>query len=107
MMARRKVYAGEVGEGAGRSQRWVQAIERVVSTLQIFPTVGTLAILAAALDLTPSPMPAREPMRLTESAPNELDLVARGIAKAISAACGLEQPGSWKSSHESVSWPRL
>ena len=68
MMARRKVYAGEVGEGAGRSQRRVQAIERVASTLQIFPTVGTLV---------------------------------------IPAAYGLEQPGSWKSSHESVSWLRL
>lgn len=42
----------------------------------------------------PAPTPAPEPMQLTESPQNDLDLFARGIAKAIAAARGLDQPGS-------------
>ena len=48
--------------------------------------------LAAARDAVPAPdvaaapTPAREPMQLTESSQNDLDLIARGIAKAIAAA---------------------
>jgi len=65
-------------------------------------TPGTRAIPAAARavdvipapDLAAAPTPAREAIQLTESPQNDLDLIARGIAKAIAAARGLEQPGS-------------
>ena len=70
---------------------------------QIFSTAATRAIPAAALavgvapapapDLAVAPTPAPEPMQLTER--EDLDLLARGIAKAIAAATahGLDQPG--------------
>jgi hypothetical protein len=72
---------------------------------QIFSAAGTRAIPAAAPavdasptpDLaaapTPAPTPAPEPMQLTER--EDLDLLARGIAKAIAAATahGRDQPG--------------
>jgi hypothetical protein len=70
---------------------------------QIFSTPGTRAIPAAAAravdvipapDLAAAPTPAREAMQLTERPQNDLDLIARGIAKAIAAARGLNQPGS-------------
>jgi hypothetical protein len=79
---------------------------------QIFATAGTRVAPAAApaidvapapavdvapapaTDVAPAPMPAPEPMQLTEPPQNELDLIARGIAKAIAAARGLDQPGS-------------
>ena len=37
---------------------------------------------------TPTPIPAQEPVRLTESPQSDLDLIARGIAKAIAEARG-------------------
>jgi hypothetical protein len=55
---------------------------------------GTDVAPAPAIDVAPAPMPAPEPMQLTEPPQNELDLIARGIAKAIAAARGLDQPGS-------------
>jgi hypothetical protein len=68
---------------------------------QIFSAAGTRAIPAAApavdasptTDLVAAPTPAPEPMQLTER--EDLDLLARGIAKAIAAATahGLDQPG--------------
>jgi hypothetical protein len=73
---------------------------------QVFSTADTRAIPAAARavevapapDLAaaaaPTPTPAPEPMQLTETPQNDLDLFARGIAKAIAAARGLDQPGS-------------
>ena len=69
---------------------------------QIFSMPDTRAIPAAARavdvipapDLAAAPTPAREAMQLTERPQNDLDLIARGIAKAIAAARGLEQPGS-------------
>jgi len=71
---------------------------------QIFATAGTRVIPAVALavdvapapaiDVAPAPMPAPEPMQLTEPPQDELDLIARGIAKAIAAARGLDQRGS-------------
>jgi hypothetical protein len=44
--------------------------------------------LAAPRDVapTPAPTPTREPMQLAESSQNDLDLIARGIARAIAAA---------------------
>jgi len=71
---------------------------------QIFSAAGTRAIPAAAPaidvppapDLAAAPTPAPEPMQLTERPQEELDLIARGIAKAIAAASapGLDQqPG--------------
>jgi hypothetical protein len=46
-------------------------------------------------DLPAAPTPAPEPMQLTEHPQEDLDLIARGIAKAIAAATahGLNQPG--------------
>jgi hypothetical protein len=77
---------------------------------QIFSTAANRAIPAAARavdvvpapnlavapapDLAPAPTPAPEPMQLTEQPQDDLDLFARGIAKAIAAARGLDQPGS-------------
>jgi hypothetical protein len=51
--------------------------------------------LAAVPDLAVAPTPAPEPMRLTERPQEDLDLIARGIAKAIAAATahGFDQPG--------------
>jgi hypothetical protein len=68
---------------------------------QIFSRAGTRAIPAAAapaVDVAPvpylaaAPTPTPEPMQLTERPQEDLDLIARGIAKAI-AAHGLDQPG--------------
>ena len=70
---------------------------------QIFAAGGTRAIPAAvpAVDVSPTPdlaaapTPAPEPMQLTERPQEDLDLIARGIAKAIAAATahGLNQSG--------------
>jgi hypothetical protein len=71
---------------------------------QIFSAAGPRAIPATAPaidvppapDLAPAPTPTPEPMQLTECPQEELDLIARGIAKAIAAASapGLDQqPG--------------
>jgi hypothetical protein len=55
------------------------------------PGVG----VAPAPGLAAAPTPAPEPMPLTERPQEDLDLIARGIAKAIAAATahGLDQPG--------------
>jgi len=61
---------------------------------QIFSAAATRAIPTAtpdidvpsAPDLAVAPTPAPEPMQLTERPQEELDLIARGIAKAIAAA---------------------
>ena len=55
---------------------------------------------ARAVDVAPAPAPAPaaaptpapDPMQLAERAQNDLDLIAQGIAKAIAAARGLDQP---------------
>jgi hypothetical protein len=79
---------------------------------QIFSTAGTRAIPAAApivhvsppapvVDASPAPAlaaaptPAPEPMQSTQRPQEDLDLIARGIAKAIAAATahGNDQPG--------------
>jgi hypothetical protein len=75
---------------------------------QIFSAGGTQSIPAAApaVDLSPAPdvspapdlaaapTPAPEPMQLTERPQEDLDLLARGIARAIAAATahGRDQP---------------
>jgi hypothetical protein len=76
---------------------------------QIFSTAGTRAIPDAVrvVDVAPAPdpvaapnpvtapTPAQEPMQLTKRSQNDdLDLIARGIAKAIAAARRLDQPGN-------------
>ena len=75
---------------------------------QIFSTAGTRAIPAVpaaapvvdvspapAPDLAAAPTPAPAPMQLTERPQDDLDLIARGIAKAIAAATAHDpdQPG--------------
>ena len=49
--------------------------------------------VAPAPDLAAAPTPAPEPMHLAQHSQDDLDLIARGIAKAIAAARGLDQPG--------------
>jgi len=56
--------------------------------------VASAPVVAPAPDLAAAPTPAPEPMQLTERPQEDLDLIARGIAKAIAAARGLDQPGS-------------
>jgi len=70
---------------------------------QIFATAGTRVIPAAAPavdavpapDMAAAPTPAPVPLQLTERPHEDLDLFARGIAKAIAAATArsLDQPG--------------
>jgi hypothetical protein len=70
---------------------------------QIFSTAGTRAICVAAPavdavpapDMAAAPTPAPVPLQLTERPHDDLDLFARGIAKAIAAATAhsLDQPG--------------
>jgi len=70
---------------------------------RIFSPAGTRAIPAAApaVEVAPvpylaaAPTPAPEPVQLTERPQEDLDLIARGIARAIAAASahGLDQPG--------------
>ena len=57
--------------------------------------VASAPVVAPAPDLAAAPTPAPEPMQLTERPQEDLDLIARGIAKAIAAATahGLDQPG--------------
>jgi hypothetical protein len=64
---------------------------------RIFSTARTHAAPAKAhpVDVVPAPdlaaipMPAPEPIQLTERPQNDLELIAQGIAKAIAAARGL------------------
>jgi hypothetical protein len=64
-----------------------------VTPADVAPAVAAPAV-DVALPPTASPTPVPEPMQLTESPQSDLDLFARGIAKAIAAARGLDQPGS-------------
>jgi hypothetical protein len=54
------------------------------------PTPDVAAPPAPALAVPPTPAPA--PLQLKESPQDDLDLFARGIARAIAAARGLDQP---------------
>jgi hypothetical protein len=56
------------------------------------PTPTAIAAPTPAPIVAPTPAPTQEPVQLTESPQNDLDLFARGIAKAIAAARGLDQP---------------
>jgi hypothetical protein len=76
-----------------------RAIDRARAIPAPAPVIdaSTTTDLAAAPTPAPEPMqPAPEPMQLTERPQeDDLDLIARGIAKAIAAATahGLDQPG--------------
>jgi hypothetical protein len=61
----------------------------------VVPDLAAAPDLAAVPDLAAAPTPAPEPLRLTERPQDDLDLFARGIAKAIAAATanGLGQSG--------------
>ena len=50
--------------------------------------------VASTPDLAAAPTPAPKPVPLTQSPQDDLDLIARGIAKAIAAARGHDRPGS-------------
>ena len=64
--------------------------------VEVAPTPDLAA--APAVDVAPAPGLAAAPVPAVQPQPlppqNELDLIARGIAKAIAAARGLDQPGS-------------
>lgn len=57
------------------------------------PDLAAAPAIDAPPDLAAAPTPAPEPMQLTERPQEELDLIARGIAKAIAAASARDQPG--------------
>jgi hypothetical protein len=57
------------------------------------PDLAAAPDLPPAPDLAAAPTPAPEPMQLAECPQSDLDLIARGIAKAIAAARGLDRPG--------------
>jgi hypothetical protein len=67
-------------------------------TVDVAPTPDLAA--APAVDVAPAPAPAAaptpapDPMQLAERAQNDLDLIAQGIAKAIAASRGLDQPAA-------------
>ena len=70
---------------AGSTRATPAAAPAAAPAVDVFPTP----------DLAAAPTPAPEPMQLTEQPQEDLDLIARGIAKAIAAATahGLNQPG--------------
>jgi hypothetical protein len=78
--------------------RGPQIVSTAANSAIAIPAAARAVDVAPAPDLaaarTPAPTPAPEPMQLTESPQNDLDLIARGIAKAIAAARGLDQRGS-------------
>lgn len=49
---------------------------------------------APAPTVAPAPTPPPQPVQLTQSPQEDLDLFARGMAKAIAAARGLDQPAA-------------
>jgi hypothetical protein len=58
------------------------------------PTMAPAPELVAAPVPAVPPAPAAQPKQSTESPQDDLDLIARGIAKAIAAARARDQPGS-------------
>jgi hypothetical protein len=76
-----------------------RAIPAAAPAVDVSPTPDLAATPAVDVSPTPdlaaAPTPAPEPMQLTEQPQEDLDLIARGIAKAIAAATahGLYQPG--------------
>ena len=63
------------------------------SVVEVTPAPA-IDVAAPAPDLAATPTPVREPIQLVQPPENDLDLFARGIAKAIAAARGLDRPGS-------------
>jgi hypothetical protein len=85
---------------AARAARAARAIPAAAPAVDAFPTTDLAAAPTPApepVQSAPEPMrPAPEPAQLTERPQeDDLDLIARGIAKAIAAATahGLNQPG--------------
>jgi hypothetical protein len=60
----------------------------------VIPVVAPAVDVAPAANLIVAPTPVIEPVQLTEPPQNDLDLIARGIARAIAAARGLDHQGS-------------
>jgi hypothetical protein len=56
--------------------------------------VAPTATATAAPTVAPAPTPTQAPVQLAMSPQDDLDLFARGIAKAIAAARGLDQPSA-------------
>ena len=57
--------------------------------LAVAPDLAAAPVLARAPDLAAAPTPAPAPMQLAENPQDDLDLIARGIARAIAAARGV------------------
>jgi hypothetical protein len=58
------------------------------------PAVDVAPTATAAPTPAPAPTPTQQPVQLTESPQDDLDSFARGMAKAIAAARGLDQPSA-------------
>lgn len=58
------------------------------------PDVAAAPTVAPAPAAAPAPTVAPAPLQLAETPQSDLDLIARGIAKAIAASRGLDQRGS-------------
>ena len=71
-------------------------IPAAAPVVDVAPAPTAIAAPTPAPTVTPAPAPAptQEPVRLTESPQDDLDLFARGMAKAIAAARGLDQPSA-------------
>jgi hypothetical protein len=75
-----------------------RAIPAAAPAVDVIPALAVEAIPASPVELIPAPeltappMPAPAPIQLAEHPQNDLDLFARGIARAIAAARGLDQP---------------
>lgn len=73
----------------------VTPVPAPVPTATPLPTAGPTATPTPTPELPTTATPVQQPLQLTQpSQSDDLDLIARGIAKAIAAARGLDHPGS-------------
>ena len=64
----------------------------VAPVVDVAPAVDMAPATTPTPTVAPAPTPTQAPVQLTESPQDDLDLFARGMAKAIAAARGLDQP---------------
>jgi len=70
-----------------------RAIPVAAPAIEVAPAPDLMAAVPTAT-ATATPIPTPEPIKLVESPQDDLDLFARGFAKAIAAARGLDQRDS-------------
>jgi len=66
----------------------------VALAVEVAPAVDVAPAPTPPPTVAPAPTPTQAPVQLTESPQDDLDLFARGMAKAIAAARGLDQPAA-------------